>query len=391
MSGGRRSPNVPRRLDVLHLILVLGPTNSQFNEHCLPQVHARDISICTYFTPRLVAPAEIALFAGDGTLRGYFRALSRSLDASDHDIVHDHAAPSGFLLMMSLASRPSRWRYWKRTVFTVHDSWYDFRPRSKLLMLPVFATFRRVVFCGESAYESAPTYVKRLIGRRARVVQNAADLDRVDRVLGTSEVQHDDARFTVVAIARLEPVKDPMTLIAAFERSATADSRLVVIGDGSLREEVRRRVDRSPVSAQIELTGLVPREEVFRRCAAADLFVSVSLGEGLPVAAMEAMGAGCPAVLSDIAPHRELVEGTTIPLVRCGDVVGFAAEIERVRRMTVADRRAVGRAARLHVATRFSLERMHAGYGRVYEELRPDIERADREPARPDPAGRAGS
>jgi glycosyltransferase involved in cell wall biosynthesis len=163
-----------------------------------------------------------------------------------------------------------------------------------------------------------------------------------------------------------------------------------VIGDGSLRDEVRNRADRRPVSGQIELTGLIPREEVFRRCAAADLFVSVSLGEGLPVAAMEAMGAGCPAVLSEIAPHRELVEGTTIPLVRCGDVAGFAAEISRTRTMTADDRRSAGQAARQHVATRFSLERMHSGYERVYCELRPDIDNAGLEPAGAYPARRAG-
>ena len=364
------------RVSVLHLILVLGPTNSQFNEHCLPQMHARSISIATYFAPKLAVPGEITLFAGDGTLRGFFRALSRSLSATDHDVVHAHGAQSGFLLMLSIAVRPSRWRYWRRTVFTVHDSWYDFRPRNKLLMLPVFATFRRVVFCGRSAYDSAPRIIKRLIGRRSRVVQNAADLGRVERVVG-GQAARDDGQFGIVAIGRMEPVKDPLTLVEAFEQSGCVDSRLVIIGSGSLAEEVGRRVAASPCADRIELTGLIPRDEVFRRCAASDLFVSVSIGEGLPVAAMEAMGAGCPAVLSDIAPHRELAEGTSTPLVPCGDVGGFAEQIRRFRDMPTDTRREAGRAANEHVRTTFSLERMHRGYEFVYSELAPAASRAE--------------
>jgi len=45
-----------RRLKVLHLILMLGKTNGQYNEHCLPLIGERDLSIGTYFVPRLTPP-----------------------------------------------------------------------------------------------------------------------------------------------------------------------------------------------------------------------------------------------------------------------------------------------------------------------------------------------
>ena len=78
-SEGRSAPadrrDTGRRLKVLHLILMLGETNGQYNEHCLPLIGERDLSIGTYFVPRLTPPSEITMFAGDGTLRGFFRSL----------------------------------------------------------------------------------------------------------------------------------------------------------------------------------------------------------------------------------------------------------------------------------------------------------------------------
>ena len=257
------------RLRILHLVLVLGPTNSQYNEHCLPQMHERALSICTYFTPLLTPPPHITVFPGDGSVRGFFRALRRSLAADDYDAIHAHAAQSGLMLCMALVARPSRFRLWRRTVYTVHDSWYDFRPRNKLLMLPALALFRRVVFCSQSAYDSAPRAIRMLVGRRARVVQNAADLARVDRVIADTPPSRHDGSFTIVSVGRLDPVKDPIAMVDAFVAAVADDSRLVMIGAGSLEKNVAERIAGTGRAGQIELTGLVPREEVFARYARA--------------------------------------------------------------------------------------------------------------------------
>ncbi len=35
------------------MIIILGETNGQYNEHCLPLRHERELAICTYFAPQL--------------------------------------------------------------------------------------------------------------------------------------------------------------------------------------------------------------------------------------------------------------------------------------------------------------------------------------------------
>jgi glycosyltransferase involved in cell wall biosynthesis len=359
-----------RRLRVLHLIIVLGETNGQYNEHCLPLMHDRDLAICTYFRPQLEWPKEITVFAGDGTLRGFFRALGAALDEREYDVIHAHAPHTGALLTAGLALHPGRWRLSRKLVYTVQDSYYDYKLRNKALMVPAIATFRRVVFCGHAAYDSYPRLWKQLVGKRARVVQNAADLDRVDRV-ATAAGRVDDATFDIVSVGRLEKVKDPLTVLSAFERGGDEQSRLTFVGAGSLQERLEREIDSSRLGGRVALAGLVPRDDVFGRCAQADLFVSASHGEGLPVAVIEAMAAGCPVVLSDIPPHREVADGADffIPFVRTGDVDGFAREIARFRSMPPEARRTIGMEGKKLVSGRFGLPTMHAGYERIYREI----------------------
>jgi hypothetical protein len=143
-------------LRVLHVILMLGETNSQYNEQCLPLIGQRDLSICTYFVPRLTPPSEIALYAGDGTLRGFFRGLNRALSAGTYDVIHVHAPQTGVFVPLGVLARRHPGRLLRSLVYTVHDSFYDYRPRDQAMMLVPLAVFDRVVFCSRSAYESLP-------------------------------------------------------------------------------------------------------------------------------------------------------------------------------------------------------------------------------------------
>jgi glycosyltransferase involved in cell wall biosynthesis len=365
-----------QKMRVLHLIIMLGETNGQYNEHCLPLMRERDLSIVTYFVPRLTPPPEIALFAGDGTLRGFFRALRRALDATEYDVVHAHAPQTGTLLVLGALA----WRRFSRLrpslVYTVQDSFHDYKPRNRAMMVVALATFTRIVFCSRSAYESLPQVLKRLVRARWRVVQNGADLDRVDRAVAAHHAERDGRGFTVVSVGRLERVKDPLALVDAFAHGVGADpgNRAVFVGAGELATAVSARARELGLGDRVVLTGLIPRDEVFVLCAEADVFVSTSHGEGLPVAVLEAMAAGCPVILSDIPPHRELAEGADfIPFVPAGDVEGFAAAIRRFHEMSAQERATIGRRCRDHMAARFTLPIMRAGTEAVYREVAPRI------------------
>jgi glycosyltransferase involved in cell wall biosynthesis len=351
-----------RQLKILHLIVTLGHANAQFNEHCLPVRHERDITICSFHPRTVDVPPEIDLFEGDGTVRGFVRALRRALASGPYDIVHAHAPGTATALVLtSVLSRRSLWN----GVLTVHNSRESFPLRNQALLVPLFAAFPTVVFCSQAAFASFPAPFRSL-ARTVEVVPNGVDTARVSRAVGGNDVRPTD-RFRVVAVGRLIPRKDPVTLLAAFRAMCGPEDALRFVGDGVQRPDVLDRAAQGGVGNQVVVTGAVEREEVYRQVAGSSVFVTPSRAEGLPVAVLEAMACGLPVVLSDIPSHREIAASVDfVPLVPPGDVRGFAEAIERVKAMSADERSAIGGGCRALVERRFSLETMQRSYERVY-------------------------
>jgi len=359
-----------RPLRILHIILAIKPPNGQYNEHCLPMLHKREITICTYFKSiwGITPPPGITLFDGDNSLRGFFRALRAALKEKEYDVIHVHTPHAAVILPIGLFMFGLYRKLRPFTVHTIQNSFQNFQLRHKLMFIPGFAFNERLVFCSHASYESFPGFYKWLAGDRVHIVQNAVDLDRIDRITKAIPVVHDD-HFTVVTVG-LIPIKNPTTVLDALCQNNDPDTKLVFLGEGHLRPSLTQKVESLGLQKRVQLAGMVARDKVFEYFALADLFVSASRGEGLPVAVMEAMACCRPVVLSDIPPHREIAEGVDfIPLIKPGDVVGFAREIKKFREMSVSERMMVGQKCRKLIEERFSLPAMHAGYAKVYAQI----------------------
>jgi len=357
-----------RRLSVLHIILVLKPTNGQHNEHCLPLMDKRDITICTFFKSDITPPEAITLFDGDNTIMGFFRAARAALTKREYDIIHVHTPHAGVLLLVALFMFGMYKKLIPTTVHTVQNSYENFKFRNKLLFIPSFVFFRRLVFCSHASYESFPGFFKWLAGDRMHVVQNAVDLNRIDRITKTKPAVRND-QFTIATVGLIK-IKNPITVLDASYQDNDRNTKLIFLGEGSLRPLLTEKIERLGLQQQVQLMGMVARDKVFEYFVLADLFVSASWGEGLPVAVMEAMACGRPVVLSDIPPHREIVQGIDfIPLIKPDDVAGFAQEIKKFREMSVSERTVIGQKCRKLIEERFSLPIMHAAYKEVYAKI----------------------
>ena len=360
-----------RSLKILRLLLSIGETSAPYNQFSLAWCDQHQLTLCPYFRSQISPPSSMKLIEGDGSVVGYLRALKTALTVQDYDIIHLHSPHVALLLL--LATLLQARTIWPRTICTVHNSYQNIKFRNQLMWIPAFASCQAIVCCSQASFDSFPWLYRWLAGDRRHAIPNGVDLDRVDQIIGSASPSLDSASFTVITIGRLVAIKNLLLLLAAFQESGAQASRLILIGEGGLRSAIEAQSAAFNLEARVEITGLIPREQVYRHLVPADVYVSTSFGEGLPVATLEAMACHCPVILSDILPHREIAAGTDfIPLVPPEDGAGFAREIKRFRQMSVAERAEIGAKCRALVEARFSLSAMHQNYNQLYLQLLQD-------------------
>ena len=108
-------------------------------------------------------------------------------------------------------------------------------------------------------------------------------------------------RFVVLNVKRLHELAGQRFLIDAFARlcQRRRDVRLLICGDGPLREDLAARAAAAGVADRMTMTGVVPNTVIARYAAIADVFALPSLLEALPTVAVEALASGTPVISAD--------------------------------------------------------------------------------------------
>lgn len=171
--------------------------------------------------------------------------------------------------------------------------------------------FNAVVACSESNAD----YLRREYGLTCDGVRNGVNQIRF---IAPTASRREDLRnrlgiepgtLVVVATGGCSERKGTLPLITGFPSAVArahfctgvVKAELHIFGEGPLYAECCARSLEGVTFHGFE-TDVVPWLQ------AADLFVSASRSEGMPLAVLEALSCGCPVLLSDISPHREIAE-----------------------------------------------------------------------------------
>jgi len=181
-------------------------------------------------------------------------------------------------------------------------------------------------------------------GRQAMVASGAAPARRVivmPNGIDTSRFRPDDAArervrrdlglgaqdVLVLNVGRLVPEKDQATLIEAFRLVARAvpHARLVIVGEGPLRQALQDRIVQGGLATLVTLAGA--RSDIPDLLRAADVFALSSRIEGMPLAIGEALATGLPVVATAAAGVAELAGGTAT-ITPVGDAAALASALQ---------------------------------------------------------------
>ena len=105
----------------------------------------------------------------------------------------------------------------------------------------------------------------------------------------------------------------------------------LIIGNGTMMEEIREFIRKEGVESRFSFAGLVAPGEVGNYLALASVLVHFSLREGLPRAAVQALASGKPVIAYALDGTPEVViPGKTGYLLKPGDRAGVEAAIREL-------------------------------------------------------------
>ncbi len=247
-----------------------------------------------------------------------FWKIYRHLKRGNYDIVHTHSSKAGII---------GRWAAWlagvPAIVHTIHGlPFHEYQSKPEYLL---YSGLERITgritdqiqtVCDKMAEKASAAGVEPKHGYKT--VYSGMKLDKF---LSVPPAGSDEAleikkewgfgvnNFVFVKIARLFHLKGHKYCIRAFQQVARQKpgARLLLVGDGILREELEKLCEELSVQDKVKFAGLIPYHEIPAALAASDCLVHTSLREGLPRVIPQAQAAGRPVISFDIDGAPEAI------------------------------------------------------------------------------------
>ncbi|KWV92907.1 glycosyltransferase family 4 protein [Erythrobacter sp. YT30] len=242
-------------------------------------------------------------------------AMRKALKSFAPDVVHAHTVRALPMLTLGRIKAPR--------VLTHHNTRLPFSPK----MFPLFDRMTDTyVSIGADVEEVLGQYVNKPIVR----IPNAAGRSFAQ---GTTRSAPSDQPY-ILSVGTISEQKNYPLLIdtAKALRASNPDHplpRFQIAGGGADLDALRTRVTDEGLVDVVEFLG--ERSDVPDLMKASDLYLNVSLYEGMPITLLEAMASGLPIVATDVPGNCELVaddvNGLKAPL---GDPQAIAARITEI-------------------------------------------------------------
>lgn len=174
--------------------------------------------------------------------------------------------------------------------------------------------------------KEAQEWFPKKLQRKSKIIYNAVKDEFFN-------IQRNVKENTVVTCGRLEEQKNHKMLIDAFEIvvKQCKDAKLLIYGEGSLRNELQNIIDEKVLSNNIKLCGNT--NDIPGVLSKAEIFVLSSDYEGMPNALMEALTVGVPSISTDCpcgGPRMLINDNENGVLVETGSYIELSSAIINV-------------------------------------------------------------
>lgn len=266
--------------------------------------------------------AEVILLSPEGvrpvglkaTLAQLWLGLRRQVRGFRPDVTHvQYMAPGGVpIILLRLLGA-------KRIVATAHTPADIYSPGGlklvRWLARHVLTAFQCITLRAEKSFFGSASLFDEstTLSRRGNhfTIYNA--LPDYISIREEARLQQDGDIITIGVVSRLEPIKGMDLVVPAFAKVCTASNnvRLLVVGDGSLRELMEESAKELGVREKVEFVGRKGQDELEGYYDRMDILLMPSRSEGFGLTAIEGMARGVVPVVSNTGGLPEVVTPVT--------------------------------------------------------------------------------
>lgn len=208
-----------------------------------------------------------------------------------------------------------------------------------------------------------------LKSNKVRFIPNGVDLSRFYSGIRNLEWRRrfgiPEESLLVGYIGRLSAEKNLPLLLEAFAGASAANTRLAIIGDGPCRSELEQLSTKLNLTGRVIFTG--PIEDPSGSYRALDVFAMSSQTEQMPMALLEAMASGLPAICTDVGDTAEMLGAECPVLVPAGDLTRYR-EALGILLASGGLRSQLGQHNRKRCEEQYSFDRMLHRYASLFGE-----------------------
>ena len=301
-----------------------------------------------------------------------YRELKKIIDNGAYDIIHCHTPVGAMITRLAAADARKRGT---KVIYTAHGfhffkgaplvNWLMYYPAEWLLahLTDVLVTINKedYAFAGKHIHAKRIEYVPGVGVDTAKFHGNGADRVEKRRELGFGEED-----FLILTVAEMTKNKNHSTVVKALsllkDCPEFAAMKYLIVGRGEQKEALEAEAEQLGVKEHVKFLGY--RHDVPELCRCSDMFAFMSFREGMPVALMEAMSCGLPAVCSRIRGNTDLIDDGVNGVFAENNPKAVADAIAALYR-DPEQRSALGSAA-VQKVSRFDAENVHRMMKEIY-------------------------
>lgn len=170
------------------------------------------------------------------------------------------------------------------------------------------------------------------IKKSVHIIPSGINIDQFAKDTGKrqdirSKYDVKDNEVLLITASRVVPEKNIDFLVRSFAaiRKARKDAKLMIVGEGSFRDELDALVKELKLEDCVIFTGLLDKEGMIAHYQASDIFVFASLTETQGLVAVEAMAAGLPVVAVKASGIEDMIKSGQDGILTDNTEENFAA------------------------------------------------------------------